>query len=325
MEIIEQKSLHSNPEKVFSLSFKGTGSTYFGIALVNLILKMLTLGLYYPWAKAKELQYLYGSTSFEESRFEFLGTGKEMFKGFIKALMFFAGLIIGFVILLSMEMPIIGIIFLYLGLLLILPYAIHGSYKYRMSRTAWRGIRFGYRGDRKEFVLLFYKELFFTIISLGLYSAWMTVNLRNYLLSNIRFGSAEFKYKGNGGDYFVLNIKGYFLTIITLGIYGFWWQRNLFNYYIDHLKLNHKEDQILFKSTASGGDFLGLMIVNLLILIFTLGIGFPWILTRTLNFIFSHIEVIGNIDTEALVQTEKEYTDATGEDISDIMDFGFIV
>jgi uncharacterized membrane protein YjgN (DUF898 family) len=85
-----------------------------------------------------------------------------------------------------------------------------------MSRTSWRGIRFGYRGDRKEFMTLFFKEMFFTIISLGIYGAWMAINIRKYVLSNVRFGSAEFKYKGNGGEYFVLNLKGYFLTIITV-------------------------------------------------------------------------------------------------------------
>lgn len=325
MEIIEQKSLHSNPERVYPFSFVGSGSIYFGIAIINMILKILTLGLYYPWAKAKELQYLYGSTSFDESRFEFHGTGKEMFKGFIKALIFFAIIIGGFIVAMVMEMPIIGFIWYIGGFALILPLAIHGSYKYRMSRTSWRGIRFGYRGNRKEFMMLFFKEMFFTIISLGIYGAWMAINIRKYVLSNVRFGSAEFKYKGNGGEYFVLNIKGYFLTLITLGIYMFWWQKSLFQYYIDNLSLHHKDDKIRLKSTASGGDFFGLIVVNLLMLIFTLGIAYPWVLTRSLKFIFSKIEIVGNIDTEQLVQTEIEYTDATGEDMSDMLDLGFVV
>ncbi|MBK7964829.1 MAG: DUF898 domain-containing protein [Bacteroidetes bacterium] len=325
MEIIEHKSLHANPEKVYPFSFVGTGGAYFGIAIVNIILKIFTLGLYYPWAKAKELQYLYGATSFDESRFEFHGTGAEMFKGFIKALIIFALIIGGFIAAMVMQMPILGFIWYIGGFMIILPIIIHGSYKYRMSRTSWRGIRFGYRGDRKEFTILFFKELFFTIISLGIYGSWMAINLRNYVLSNIRFGSAEFKYSGRGGEYFVLNLKGYFLTLITLGIYMFWWQKDLFNYYINNLTLHHKEGKIRLKSTASGGDFFGLIIVNLLIMIFTLGIGYPWILTRTLKFIFSKIEIVGNIDTDQLVQTEKEYTDATGEDMSDMLDLGFVI
>ena len=105
----------------------------------------------------------------------------------------------------------------------------------------------------------------------------------------------------------------------------FWWQKSLFQYYIDNLSLHHKDDKIRLKSTASGGDFFGLIVVNLLMLIFTLGIAYPWVLTRSLKFIFSKIEIVGNIDTEQLVQTEKEYTDATGEDMSDMLDLGFVI
>ena len=170
-----------------------------------------------------------------------------------------------------------------------------------------------------------FKELFFTIISLGIYGAWFSMNLRNYVLGHIRFGNAEFKYRGRGSEYFLLNIKGYFFTILTLGIFMFWWQKDLFNYYINHLSLHQNDREIRFRSNASGGDFAGLMIVNFLLMIFTLGIGYPWIVTRTLKFIFSKIEVVGNIDTDQLVQTEAAYTDATGEDMSDMLDIGFVI
>ena len=34
------------------ISFTGSGSEYFRIWIVNLLLTFVTLGLYYPWAKA---------------------------------------------------------------------------------------------------------------------------------------------------------------------------------------------------------------------------------------------------------------------------------
>lgn len=324
MEIIQDPAAQP-AQRVYPLGFKGQGGAYFGIAIVNLILTFLTLGFYYPWAKAKELQFLYGATEFENSRFEFHGTGKEMFKGFIKAVLIFIVIYGGFMFALINQWLIAGIIWFYIGLLILIPLAIHGSYKYRMSRTSWRGIRFGYRGNRGEFFKLFFRELFFTIISLGLYGAWFSMNIRNYVLSNIRFGNAEFKYSGRGSDYFLLNIKGYFFTILTLGIYMFWWQKDLFNYYIDRLSLHQNDREIRFRSNASGGDFAGLMIVNFLLMIFTLGIGYPWIVTRTLKFVFSKIEATGNVDVDQLVQTEAAYTDATGEDVSDMLDLGFVI
>jgi uncharacterized membrane protein YjgN (DUF898 family) len=65
-----------------------------------------------------------------------------------------------------------------------------------MSRTSWRGVRFGYRGDRNEFVKLFLNG--FYTVTLGIYGSWFKMNLRSYVLSNIRFGDAEMNYDGDG-------------------------------------------------------------------------------------------------------------------------------
>ena len=66
------------------LQFHGTGAALFGIQFVNILLTMVTLGLYYPWAKAATLRYMYQETDFLGTRFAFHGTGREMFLGFIK-------------------------------------------------------------------------------------------------------------------------------------------------------------------------------------------------------------------------------------------------
>lgn len=314
------------PKKMtYNLDFKGKGGDFFGIVIINWLLTIVTLGIYYPWAKAKTLQFIFGQTTLNEDSFAFHGTGKEMFKGFIKAigLFFCLALIMG--VLFYLQMPILGGVFFYLGIIAILPVAIHGSYRYRMSRTSWRGIRFGYRGDRKEFTLLFFKWIFLTIITFGIYGSWLKINLRNYVLSNVRFGDAELNYDGDGRDYFFLNFKGYFLSVITLGIYMFWWQKDIFNYYIDNLSLYKDDKKITFTSTATGGDFVGLVVINLLIIIFTLGFGYAWVVTRTIKFIFDHIKLEGNIDLDTLQQTEANFKDATGDDISDFLDIDFIV
>ena len=66
-------------------------------------------------------------------------------------------------------------------------------------------------------------------------------------------------------------------------------------------------------------------IVNILILIFTLGLGYAWVVTRSLQYLFRNIQPEGTIDFNRLEQTEAQYTDATGEDISDLLDFGFVI
>ena len=309
----------------YRLEYHGKGAEFFGIVIVNWLLTVVTLGFYYPWAKANKLKYLYGETSLNGDRFAFHGTGKEMFKGFIKAIILFGSLYALLFLFFYLERPLIGILLFYAGLLAILPLAIHGSYRYRMSRTSWRGIRFGYRGNRSELIKNFFKWIFFTIITLGIYGSWLTINLRKYLLDNVRFGDAKFEYQGDGMDYFMLNLKGYILTLFTLGIYMFWWQKDLFDYYIDNLSLEKDGKSIQMNSTVTGGGIFQLLVVNLLIIVFTLGLGYAWAVTRTLEYLFSHIELEGNIDLDSLLQTEENFRDATGDDISDILDIDFVL
>ena len=315
---------HSDSRQV---SFHGEGSKLFGIYIVNLLLMIFTLGLYYPWAKAAVLRYVYQETEFEGSRFAFHGTGKEMFRGFIKAVGIF--LVIYAILILAVwsrnnVILTLGMLTFYGAFLLLIPVAIHGALKYRMSRTSWRGIHFGYRGDLKEFVQEFVIGGLLTIATLGIYSFWFTVKLRKYIFSHLRFGNIEFAYNGDGTDYFKLNVKGYFLSLITLGVYFFWYVKDLFAFFIDNLEMNQKGTVLKFRSTATAGGYFKLIAGNLLIIIFSLGLAAPWATVRTINFIFSNIVIDGPLDTDSIQQTEMDYSDATGEDISDIMDIGLI-
>lgn len=312
--------------KNFKLAFLGKGIELFKIQIVNFILNVITLSLYYPWAKAKKLQYIYSNTTFEEHPFAFTGTGSEMFKGYVKAIAFIiVAYIIFFVLFYYFEMPGIAVLFLYAFIFFIIPLAIHGSYRYRMAKTVWKGIRFGYTGNSAEFLKLFFKWIFLTIITFGIYGAWFSINLRKYVVKHIKIGDAEFNYKGDGMDFFVLNLKGYFLTIFTLGIYMFWWERDLFNYFVDNLELNKGFTKIHFRSTATGGGFFRLLVGNFLLIIFTLGLGFSWTVVRTLKFAANNIQPEGNISFDELLQTQPDYSNATGEEFADFLDFGFVI
>ena len=305
----------------YRLAFFGKGTDYFSIMIVNWLLTLITLGIYYPWARAKRLKYIYGNTALNNERFHFSGTGKEMFFGFIKIILFYFAVMATYVLLITVaESPILALIILYLAIFAITPFAIHGSFRYRMSRTSYRGIRFGYRGDRNEFVRNFLEWAFFTVISLGIYGAWLQMNIRRYTHEHIRYGEVEFANDANGADWFILNLKGYILTILTLGIYLFWWQRSIFSYYIDNLSMSKGEQNIRCYSTATGGGFFKLLVVNLLLIVFTLGFGKAWADMRTQKFLCDHIEMEGDIAINEINQTEEEYTNAFGEDAMDFFE-----
>jgi uncharacterized membrane protein YjgN (DUF898 family) len=311
--------------KNYKLEFKGEGTEFFGLVIVNWLLTVVTLGIYYPWAKVKKMKYLFESTYFNGTSFQFHGTGKEMFKGFIKAILIFASIYGLLLLFIYLDMAIIGAVLFYLIFLAILPIAIHGSYKYRMSRTSWRGIRFGYTGDRKELCVNFIKWLGLTIVTFGVYGSWFIVNLRSFIFGNIKFGDIDMQYKGRGSEYFLINLKGYFLSILTLGIYMFWWQKELFEYFINNVSLHKEEKSIKLKSTVEAGDLFILCLVNVIMLIFSLGLAYAWVEMRTMKYLFSNIQMTGDIDLDAITQKQENYKDATGEDIEDMLDMDFVM
>src|SRR5262245_57561363 len=45
-----------------AFSFTGTASDYFRIWIVNLLLNLVTLGLWSPWSKVRKRRYFYGHT-----------------------------------------------------------------------------------------------------------------------------------------------------------------------------------------------------------------------------------------------------------------------
>ncbi len=309
-----------------SLTFQGEGQKLFGIYIINLLLTLLTLGLYYPWARAALLQFYYRETELDGSRFTFHGTGKEMFKGFIKALLIF-GVIYGQFYFFLQVMPRyawIGIILFYVGFLGILPYVFVGSMRYRLSRSSYRGIHFGFRGNVKGFMKMFYRDVFFTVLTFGIYGAWLTVHIRKYMIDHSRYGNMTFSYRGEGGDYFAIYLKGYILTFLTFGIYAFWWMAELYQFYIDNIVVQQGDKAKSMRTTVKGNKLAGVLIVNFLLILCTLGIGAAWAEVRMFKYLMANTFFPDEIDLEAVVQTEEEYKDATGDDLSDMLDLGIV-
>lgn len=310
-----------------SLKFNGSHSELVGLRILNNILKALTLGFYYPWAKVAELKYMYNETEFMNTRFVFHGTGKEVFTGFIKAILMF-GVLYAFLIYCSttndLTMTYIGLAVFYIGFIALIPLAIHGSLRYRLSRTSWRGIHFGYRGNLKEFYSIYLKNIFLTFITLGFYSSWMRVEVNKYTRGHSRFGNIQFSFVGRGVDLFIINLKGIVFTILTFGIYSFWFYKNRLMFEVNNTKMIQDGKEINLRSTLSAGAIFKLLIVNYLIVVFTLGIGTGIAINRVARVLFQNIEFDQDIDADNILQTEEEYKDASGDDLAGILDISII-
>ncbi len=132
----------ARPEpKIYPLEFGASGSEYFRIWIVNLLLTLVTLGLYYPWAKVRKLRYFYGNTRLAGHAFDFHGDPKRMLRGYLLvgalfALYAFAGQV----------SPVAGVIALVI-LAAIWPALLAASMRFRLAQTSWRGLRFQFTGD----------------------------------------------------------------------------------------------------------------------------------------------------------------------------------
>jgi uncharacterized membrane protein YjgN (DUF898 family) len=323
MEIIANKNTEEKRFKYF-----GAGLEFAIIYFKNILLTIITMGLYYPWAKVELLKYHYQSTELDNSRFLFTATGKEVFKGFIKIYAILIALY-AFLIYASQTQNLTLIttasVLFYMFLLLLIPLAIHGSVRYRASRSSWKGIHFKYLGDRKELFLLFIKGLFLTIITLGIYGAWLQVDLRKYVLRNLHFGDLSFRFNGSGGQLFWITVKFILLIYITLGIYGFWYYKNSIKFYVDNLEISQNGKPVNFECNIKTADIVELLVINFLLLVFSLGLATPWVTVRTFKFILRFITIKEGLDTESIQQVSyDDYDDATGDDFMDFLDFDLL-
>ena len=66
-----------------AVRFTGSWREYLPIAATNVLLIIVTLGIYRFWAAARQRRYLWSRTEVMGDRLEWSGTGKEMFIGFL--------------------------------------------------------------------------------------------------------------------------------------------------------------------------------------------------------------------------------------------------
>ena len=133
-------------EPARAVGFDGRWQDYLKIAATNLLLTIVTLGIYRFWAKARERRYLWANTRIIDEELEWTGTGGEMFIGFLMVM----GILIGSMLLIFGGSMLVGEWFLFVGGIAFYIFLLWGfgfaqfrALRYRLSRTYWRGIRGG--------------------------------------------------------------------------------------------------------------------------------------------------------------------------------------
>ena len=313
----ETPPLPSN-EYFHRMSFKGDGSTLFGISLINLAKTILTMGLYRFWAKTNVRQYLWSQTFFAGDRFSYHGNAKELLQGFTRF-----GLIFILLIVLNtyayfqvgvdegeMVGNLLAVIFL-----ISIPFLMVGACGYRLSRSAWRDIRFSFRGQGEEALYIYIKGYLLVTITLGLYWPFFKMEREKFWRENSWFGDIQFHFSGKGKEFFKKFVIALFLTPLTLGFYLFWFSADLNRYVWSNTHIAGAK----FHFPIKGRDYFNLKILNFFLIVLTLGLANSWVVVRNRNFIANHLTFTGNIELNRIVK-EIKGSGAFGEESMEIMD-----
>ena len=123
-----------------AFQFTGSGGEYFRIWIVNLLLSVLTLGVYSAWAKVRRTQYFYRNTRLAGSTFFYHGKPLAILKGRLLAL----ALALAFKLTLGLS-GIAAMAILALPVLA-LPWLLGRSFRFRLANSSYRGVRMRFAG-----------------------------------------------------------------------------------------------------------------------------------------------------------------------------------
>jgi uncharacterized membrane protein YjgN (DUF898 family) len=124
--------------KTYTFEFRGKGSEYFGIWIVNLVLTILTLGIYGAWAKVRTQRYFYGNTYIGDSALDYHASPIRILIGRAIAVT----LLISYYICGAISPMLAGA----WGLLFLIafPWLVNSAIRFNARNTSYRNVRFNF-------------------------------------------------------------------------------------------------------------------------------------------------------------------------------------
>lgn len=357
----ENKSIKPGKAKKYVLDYDGKTGALYKLFLLDFFMRIITIGIYSFWGKTRLRKYIFSRHALDGDRFEYTGTGGELFKGFLKVLPI---LVILFVPILLVEIYPIFVIF-YIPLTYCIGIAIYGATRYRYSRTRWRGVRGYLDGSTIGYANLAFGRMLLNFITLGFAIPSSDIAKHRYIMNNAYFGNVKAEFTGDSKVLFGAYIKSMLLVFFIfialgglvyagfamaqsgdysgygqsqynadenfddldfgefnsefgdlggeLGAYtGMIMAATFFMIFIPFLifplarsiyvaalmreKMRGlKVGHLKFMCTVTTGKLIKHKMANALILILTLGLGFPYIVQRNIRFMVRHHIIMGDL------------------------------
>lgn len=171
------------------------------ITLLNALLNIVTLSLWRFWGRTRVRRYLWSTTTINGTPLEYTGTGFEIFRSFVFVMLvvflpiyalFFAGRLM---LPPDLFLALFGIA--YIPILLAFSWlfgiAVWMARRYRLSRTTWRGIRFGQAGSANGFAWASIGYGLLTAVTMGWYGPAAEMRLTRRLWRETFYGDRPFQ------------------------------------------------------------------------------------------------------------------------------------
>jgi len=200
------------------VEFRGQTGEYFGIWIVNVLLSIITLGIYGAWAKVRDKKYMYNNTFIEGHSFDYHATGKQIFIG--RLIVAGVLLILGLLNFINIVLYLIGL----LVLLLLIPFIIIRALRFNARVSSYRNVRFDFVGKIGEAFITYFLIPIGNVFTLYLCSPFVTRASHKFTTNNARYGDRPMKFGTDIGNYYTpffiaiaLAIGGTILLSIIMG------------------------------------------------------------------------------------------------------------
>lgn len=256
----------------------------------------------------------------------------------------------------------IAIVLLATPILMLFYYvALFAAYRYRIGRTSWLGIRGGMEGSAWRYGFLGLGLGVLNVLTLGWTKPWADSVVFKYRLGRTWFGSGKFESLLDAEGLYKSYALAWIGTAITVAaLFGalFSIGRSLVTDHggpespflfqaiaiaieltplivyqllicaykaalVRNIAGTLSYGSVRFRANVTFGDVFRLRIPNILLMLFTLGFAYPYVVLRTTRFIARHVEFHGDIRTAAIGQTEVE-TPRYGEGLMEFFGIGMI-
>ncbi|MDO5058717.1 MAG: YjgN family protein [Neisseria sp.] len=333
------------------LRFTGNAGEYFKIWIVNLLLSVLTLSFYAPWAKVRRLRYFYGNTHLDGRHFDFTGIPGRILIGRIIALVLF----VAFSVLSELD-PLMALIAW--GLIaLLMPWLVRSTMRFRARNTKYGNARFHFSATMKHTYWVFFKCALATMLSFGLLYPLALYWFKSYQINHLQAGRLKMKMESSVGEFYGAVLVPYFIAMMAgllmvlvfsvfsvnvfeseeiseaalaafsvLGVAAYALMLGFFipltqGYLIRATWRKVPVGNSLISTELEPFRYAWIKFVNYLATVLSLGLLHPWAAVRLYRYQAESMSIVLNDNPADLANAAQDDPNVLGEEIADVFDF----